>query len=131
MESGSSKSGATVPTTGSFPISVLAFLLCPEQRKSSVRCPSNFKRAGEIDVRDAGRSGLDAADAMEMLAATLEFSFDLLQILRRDDENHADAQVEGFQELIGWDISDFREIPEDWQHGPGAEFDDGVDVARE
>ena len=54
----------------------------------------------------AGVAALDAAYAEEFFAAALEVGFDGLHAGLRDDQDHANAEVEGLQELVGVDFSD-------------------------
>jgi predicted HicB family RNase H-like nuclease len=88
--------------------------------------PLNGLKVEGSGVSDAGFAGvgaLDAADAEEFLAAALEVGFHGLYVGRRHDEDHADAHVEGLQQLVGLDFSECGEKFEDAGDRPRSEID--------
>lgn len=104
-----------------------------------VSTPRTSRPAGAAELQrefafvdDAGGAAggvFDAADDVELFAAALEFGFGVRDVAARDNENHADAEIEGAQHLVAVHIADFCEVAKDRQHGPGAELNDGLDVA--
>ena len=61
--------------------------------------------AGE-DYRElAGIGVAHFADAVEFFAAALQFRFDRAQVLRRDEQDHTDAHVEGAQQFVALDVT--------------------------
>ena len=81
---------------------------------------------------DPGFSGVaafDAADAEEFFAAALEVGFDEFYVSGRHDEDHADAHVEGLQQLVGFDFSESGEKFEDVRDRPRREIDLRLDAS--
>jgi len=75
------------------------------------------------DAGFAGVAALNAANAEEFLAAALEVGFDGFYVGWGHDENHADAHVEGLQQLVGFDFSERGQKFEDRRDRPGGEVD--------
>src|SRR5215472_2665147 len=77
-----------------------------------VKCPDEF------EMGFAGIASANAADAEEFFATALEVRFHGFDVRRRHDQDHADAQVEGLQQIFRADISDFGQVFEDGRHRP-------------
>src|SRR5690348_4129185 len=65
----------------------------------------------------------NAADDVALLAGAVEHGLAAFEAFRRDDDDEADAHVEGAQHLLLLDIAEVLEVLEDGQHRPAAEFD--------
>src|SRR6202040_2899878 len=81
--------------------------------------------SGVGDAGFAGVAAFDAADAEEFFAAALEVGFDGFYVGGGHDEDHANAHVEGLQQLVGFDFSQRGEKFENARDRPRSEIDLG------
>ena len=51
-----------------------------------------------------------------------------MRVLGRDDDGHADAEVEHARHLVVGDVAEALDLSEDRRHLPGGAIDDGVVV---
>src|SRR5271157_1408089 len=127
---GISKSGDSSPTCkaamrSSAPVRVMA-ILEGRLRRGKSRCGSLVApcQSPALLVRHPLLALHDAADGVASLAATLQDKLRLLELLRRHDQDHADAHVEGAQHLVAGHIADLLQVLEDGWHRPGVDLDD-------
>ena len=78
----------------------------------------HLQGAGVGDAGFAGFAALDAADAEEFFTMLLQVGFNGLYPLRRDDENHSDAHIEGLQQFAVIDLPELGEVFEDRRNRP-------------
>src|ERR1700722_4176812 len=78
----------------------------------------------------AGVGAFDAADAEEFLTAAFQVGFNGFYVGRGHDQDHAEAHVEGLQQLVGFDFSEGGEKFEDGRDRPGREIDLGFYAGR-
>jgi len=97
--------------------------------KEEGRGSGQIKGAGIDEAGFAGVAAFDAANAEEFFAAALEVGFGFLDVGGGNDDDHADAHIEGLQQFVGIDFAEFGEIFEDRRNGPRIEIDDGFDAA--
>src|SRR6267154_1009834 len=89
---------------------------------------------GQIEGAGVGNAGFggvaafDAANVEEFFAAAFQVGFHFGDVGGRNDKNHADAEVEGFEQAVGVHVSDFGEVFVNREDGPGGEIDDGFDA---
>src|SRR5438105_10863900 len=62
-------------------------------------------RASRADDGAAARPGLDMADREDGFSNTFKQLRDVLRIVLRDDQGHADAAIEGPRELLRLDLA--------------------------
>src|SRR5271168_5286357 len=74
--------------------------------------------AGVGNAGFAGVGAFDSADAEEFFSAAFEVGFYGFYVGRGDDQDHADAHVEGLQEFVGFDFAEAGEEFEDGRDGP-------------
>src|ERR1700730_13198430 len=68
-------------------------------------------------------SSFDAADPEVFFAAALEVELDRLHADLGNHKDHADPEIEGLEEFVGFDFAEFGEVFEDGRDRPGGEVD--------
>jgi len=98
-----------------------------------ILCVSNSLRGGvAISVVNYFSIALDdPADGEGLFADALQYGLRFLEFCRGDDQQHAQAHVEGAQHLVLRNVAQLLQVLEQGQHRPGAEFDDGCGSPRQ
>ena len=121
------------------PAAAASMRACRFEPRPLTRTPSLFSRRA-AHSQETPEPATTRADHEARLAAPLERVLDLVQVAGRDDDDHADAHVEGAVHLLVGDAPALLDQAEERRHLPGARGaaraprpcgQDARDVARE
>src|ERR1700733_3381093 len=101
----------------------------PARIRSSVFAWLELQAAGVDDTGLGAVGRLDATDQVELFAAAAKFRFDLRDMSCGHNQNHSHSQIECLQKLVAVNPADSREVAEDGEDWPRAEFDRRLHVA--